>query len=125
MIKKLKKQKKISLRRLQKLCDRELQEAGRRIYSSCLVCGKPMSCLHHFYPKSMSSNLRYDWENCVPLCVGDHFSHHNGNPDIHSYVIKIKGEQWLCDLKAKRSIFVKPNRQYYEEILRNLKKINK
>ncbi len=101
-------------------CDKRMQEIGREIHDKCLVCGQPMSCHHHFYPKSMSSALRYDWENLIPLCAYCHFSHHNGNPDIHAKVIKIKGEKWLDSLQVKRTLLVKPSIKYYKDILEKL-----
>ena len=107
--------------RLRKKADKMLQELGRRTYDSCLICGKPMSCLHHYYPKSTCSALRYDWENLVPICQGCHFSHHNGNPAIHNKVNEIKGKKWLEDLEAKkRNGFVKTTIDYYENVIRLL-----
>ena len=122
-IKKLVKPKKVKLSTLRNKCDKTLQEAGRKVYEGCLVCGRPISCLHHFYPKSMSNTLRYDWENMIPLCQSCHFSHHNGNPDIHAYVIKIKGEQWHCSLKAKKTKITKISKGYYLQVLEQLSTI--
>lgn len=53
---------------LQKKADKLLQEKGREKYSKCEVCGGKMSCLHHFFPKSTASALRYDWDNLIPIC---------------------------------------------------------
>ena len=124
MIKSLSKpKKKQSLSTLRKKCDKAMQEIGRQIHPICMVCGKPISCHHHFYPKSMSSNLRYDWENLIPLCTYCHFSHHNGNPEIHESVIRQKGDKWLNDLKSKRLKLVKPSKKYYQNVLETLNKI--
>jgi 5-methylcytosine-specific restriction endonuclease McrA len=89
--------------------DKLIQEIGRAVYKKCLVCGRPMSCLHHFYPKSMSETLRHDWENLIPVCQSCHFSHHNGNPDIHAAIIEIKGQDWLDGLKEKKKQITKRN----------------
>jgi len=107
-------------RSLQKKADRLLQEEGRRRYEYCLVCGKPMSCLHHYYPKSMASALRYDWDNLIPICVGDHFRHHNGDPRIHNKVNEVKGEEWLNRLKSKKEEIVKTSIPYYEKVIEDL-----
>ena len=116
--KKTTQQKKAKLRRK---CDKLLQETGRQTYTVCLVCGKPMSTLHHFFPKSTCSALRYDWSNLIELCQGCHFSHHNGNPEIHIKVIEARGDEWLQELRAKkRNLFVKTSLEYYKNMERNL-----
>lgn len=126
MIKKLVKPKKKSISTLRNKADRLLQETGRRMYTKCLVCGNPMSCLHHYHPKSTCSALRYHWDNLIPLCVGCHFSHHNGNPDIHNAVNRIKGEEWQTYLSTiKRNTFVRTNREYYEKIIKSLMLLKK
>jgi 5-methylcytosine-specific restriction endonuclease McrA len=108
--------------KLRKKCDKLIQEAGRKTYKKCLVCGKPVSCLHHFYPKSTCSALRYDWSNLIPICNGCHFSHHNGNPEIHIKVIEKKGNDWLESLRAKkRNAFIKTTLEYYKKMENNLK----
>ena len=111
--------------RLKKKADRLLQEIGRELYDRCLVCGKPYTCLHHYYPKSLSSVLRYDWDNCIPICQSCHFEHHTkGNPDIHNKVNEVKGKEWLADLKLKKkTISIKESIGYYENIINNLKTI--
>jgi 5-methylcytosine-specific restriction endonuclease McrA len=98
--------------------DKAMQEWGRMNYKKCLVCPKKMSCLHHYYPKSTSSALRYDQENLIPICQGCHMQHHNGNPAIHNKVNEIKGDKWLKDLQRKKEKIVKVNKLFYEEIIR-------
>lgn len=92
-----------------------MQEWGRLKYKLCLICGKEMTCLHHYYPKSTSNRLRYDEDNLIPICNGCHFSHHNGNPDIHNTVNKVKGNAWLKRLQKKREGYLKTNITYYKE----------
>jgi len=100
-----------------KKADKACQEWGRKTYKKCLVCGKPISCLHHYYPKSTSSALRYDEDNLIPICVGCHFSHHNGNPAIQNKINEVKGEDWLKRLKKKKESYVKTNVKYYQDII--------
>lgn len=107
--------------RLRRKCDKLLQETGRMLYSECLVCGKPMSCLHHFFPKSTCSALRYDMQNLINICQGCHFMHHNGNPEIHIKIIEAKGDDWLEELRAKkRNGFVKTTLGYYQDMEKKL-----
>lgn len=110
-------------KRLRNKADRIIQELGRETYDSCLVCPEPISCLHHYYPKSTCSALRYDWENLIPICQGHHFSHHNGNPEIHNRINEIKGLEWLEALRIKkRTLFVSHTLAYYENIIKLLTK---
>lgn len=115
----------MTIKQLRKKADKKMQELGRQTYTSCLVCGRPMSCLHHYYPKSMSQALRYDWDNLIPLCVNCHFSHHNGNPEIHNAIIRLKGDNWYAKLKAKKQIITKVSKGYYLNIIEKLSTINK
>ena len=107
--------KKISYYR--KKADAVMQEWGRRNYKDCLVCGKPMSCLHHYYPKSTSSALRYDEDNLIPLCVGCHFRHHNGSPEIQNMINAMRSTEWLEELKRKKELPIKPSKAYYLNII--------
>jgi hypothetical protein len=107
-----------------KKADKLLQELGRLKFSQCEVCGQPMSCLHHYYPKSSAGNLRYNWLNLIPICQKHHFLHHNGNPDIHNRVNEVRGAKWLKELQQAKLI---PNYQcntksYYEMMAEELKK---
>lgn len=104
-------------------CDKLIQEMGREIYDGCLICKGEYSCLHHYFPKSTSTILRYDWKNLIPICASCHFSHHNGNPEIHNKVNKIMGEEWLEELTAKRKkgIGMTAGYTYYRNLYENLK----
>ena len=107
---------------LQKECDELLQQAGKKRYSKCEVCGKPISCLHHFHPKSVSNALRYDWDNLIPICNGCHSRHHQaGDPFIHGTIIQIRGKKWHDTLLKRRwQETVKTNKEYYENIKNSL-----
>jgi hydroxymethylpyrimidine pyrophosphatase-like HAD family hydrolase len=106
---------------LRKKADKLLQQWGRNTYKFCLACGKQMSCLHHYYPKSTSSALRYDYNNLIPICNGCHFRHHNGDPSIHNTINEKKGDQWLAELKKKKENIIKISVKYYEEIINKFK----
>lgn len=107
----------------QKKCDTRLQEKGRELYKKCEVCGKPISCLHHFFPKSVSSRLRYDWDNLIPICNGCHMRHHQANdPTIHGTIIKKRGQAWYDFLLKKKYETVRVNVEYYKYIWEMLNK---
>lgn len=114
--------KKISYYR--RKADKEMQMWGRRKYKKCLICPKPISCLHHYYPKSTSSRLRYDEDNLIPICIGEHFRHHNGDPSIHNKVNEVMGEEWLKRLQKKKEGYVKTNIQYYKDIIEQYECLN-
>ena len=102
--------------------DKLIQETGRLIYKKCLVCNKPMSCLHHYYPKSTAGNLRYNWNNLIPLCQGCHFRLHNGDPRIQNVINEEKGKEWLEDLDAEKRRFIKCDSvAYYKNMVEKLK----
>lgn len=118
---KLNKVGKSSVSQLRRKCDKLLQENGRKKYKKCEICDKPMSCLHHFFPKSVSSRLRYEEDNLVPICSGCHLRHHSaGDPTIHAKIIDYRGQGWFDELNELKREFVKCNKGYYEEILKQL-----
>jgi len=113
-------QQKIS--RLKKKCDKLYQEIGRKENKYCLVCCGKYSCLHHYFPKSISSNLRYDLENGIPICVKCHYKIHKVNdPRINRNILKFKGDEWHKRLTKKARIKVKSSLTYYKKVEENLK----
>lgn len=89
----------------------------------CEVDGKLSGPPHHFIPKSLSNNLRYDIKNGVPLCVGCHFVHHHkGDPEISIAIVKKRGKKWLNYLKRKRRIKIKATIGWYQENIKRLEK---
>ncbi len=101
-----------------KKADKLLQEWGRDNFKYCEACSKPMSCLHHYYPKSSAGNLRYNELNLIPLCQGCHFRHHNGDPRIHNAVNDKRGKAWLNKLNKAKQEFIKCDTiGYYKEII--------
>jgi len=104
--------------------DKLYQEIGRKMYSTCLVCDKPMSCLHHYFPKSTAGNLRYSFENGINICQSCHFRHHNGYPEIHNTINFIKGQEWLLKLREERKNFIKCDTiGYYKDKIAELEDI--
>lgn len=71
----------------------------------CEVCGCASIQVHHFFPKHLYPELRYDLENGVNLCISCHFKHHHlGDPKIHQTIIKNRGNKWYDNLLAKSKI---------------------
>lgn len=87
----------------QKVCDRMMQDIQRKRIPNCEVCGKKNEVGHHYHTKSMSSYLRYDWRNLIPLCHGCHFKHHKmSDPAIHNTVNYKRGQDWVTSLEGDR-----------------------
>ena len=80
--------------------DKALQEAIRKTYQNCLVCGKSGTIGHHYIYKSQSNYLRYHWDNIVPLCYTCHFNLHHKGPETQNRINEIKGEAWYKELEA-------------------------
>jgi len=95
------------------------QACVQKYGSSCEVCGLPASQVHHFFPKGMSSKLRYDLDNGVVICAGCHLKHHMGNPVIHSTIIDNRGRKWYNKLRLKREL-IKTNLTWYKENIKRL-----
>jgi len=108
--------------RLRKKADTVIQELGRELFTKCYICGRPISCLHHYVTKGCSSALRYDWNNLIPICAGCHHRHHSANdPRIHNEIDRRKGQEWIDELEWKRNnTTVKPGIKYYEELIETL-----
>lgn len=104
--------------------DKLLQEIGRLTYDECLVCGRPVSCLHHFMPKSSCSALRYDFDNLIPICASCHLGvHSNRGASIIGQIIGIKGQEWFDSLEKKKVGYLKTNIGYYKDIIKRLESV--
>ena len=109
-------QKRSKLGTLRNKCDKLMQQIGHEENPTCLLCGKPQQVMHHFFPKSVSSFLRYEWRNLIPLCNGCHMRlHQSGDPTYEQRIIKIKGKKWFDWLATNARNYIKINTAYYEE----------
>lgn len=121
----LSRKSKSTIPKLRRKCDALLQQEGRRRFKKCEVCDKLMNCLHHFYPKSMSSKLRYEWTNLIPICNSCHFRHHStGDPSIHATIISKRGQEWYEFLTMTKREIIKTSVAYYREVLQKLQSKN-
>jgi 5-methylcytosine-specific restriction endonuclease McrA len=102
----------------QKKADKCLQEWGRRKYQRCEICGKEVSCLHHLFPKSSSSALRYEEYNLIPVCVGCHLKFHSKfSSEMVGIIVLKRGRKWFEDLGKKKHTVIKPGKKYYMSII--------
>lgn len=113
--------KRAEIRKLEKTADALFQMAGKIKYPYSIISGKPVEVIHHFVPKSQSNNLRYDFDNAIPLTNGEHFRHHNtGDPSIVSTIIAKRGLAWSDGLNLRRHIPVKETKERLEKIIEEL-----
>lgn len=118
---KTKKERSHSLSWWQKKADNKLQDTGRKKFKKCEVCLKPMYCLHHFFTKGLSSRLRYEWDNLIPICRSCHFAHHNkSDPRIHAVIIQKRGQEWYQNLERTKKEEVRLSVGYYKSIIETL-----
>lgn len=117
---------KTPLQKLRDEADHTLQEKVRELFKNCEVCGKPCTVGHHFFPKSVSSRLRYEMENIAHLCNGCHMRHHlAGDPVIHQTIIKNHGgQEWFDKLEKMSREYNKVNAEFYMEAIRKLLKLS-
>jgi len=119
--------KKTEKQKLQAEADKLYQEFGRLANNGCLVCPGEYSCLHHYFPKSTSTALRYDLDNGIPICAKCHCKiHSNPSPETINDINHIKGEEWLQELTwKKQNIQVKPNVDWYKVQIETLQEMIK
>jgi hypothetical protein len=90
---------------LSKACNKLWTEIGFLLHPFCEVCNKPTVGIHHFFPRSMCSILRFEVENGVGLCRGCHFAHHfKGDPKIHQAIVEKRGIDWYNKLEEQSKI---------------------
>lgn len=109
------------IRKLEKVADSLFQLAGKKLYPKSIISGEPTEVGHHFIPKSQSNNLRYDFNNFIPLTNKEHCRHHlSGDPSIVSTIILKRGYEWYNDLNLRRHIIRKQTKEYLESVIESL-----
>ncbi len=110
------------IKRARTKADRLLQEKAVKL-GYCESCGtKENLAGHHFCPKSLSNNLRYDLKNIIVLCRGCHLKHHNGDPQIYENFTRNKSAEWFNYIRTHRDILIKPTLAWYESKIIKLTK---
>ena len=106
---------------LRNKADKLFQEWGVMRYKHCLVCGKPMDCLHHFVTKGGSTTLRYDEDNGIPICASCHHRHHIGQDPTITITIREKmGDEWYARIKEKKNVQTSTTLGFYKSIIEDL-----
>jgi len=117
------------LKRMRKKADAILQEINRVEHEHCETCGERNEVGHHFIRKRACADLRYDFENIVPLCTSCHTKHHMDSPCLNVAITRIRGDAWHDRLERLRleahgrlntSEQTKTNIGYYLEIIEML-----
>lgn len=110
-----------SIGKWRKECDKLMQIKGQKLFPKSLLSGLPTQVMHHFFPKSVSARLRYEWDNLIPLTNGEHMRlHQSGDPTYEHRIIEIKGKDWYNKLLETRKEQVKINVAYYRAIKEQL-----
>lgn len=116
-----KEKKGVKLGTWRKKCDAIMQQIGHHQNPFCLICGQTQQVMHHFFPKSVSARLRYEWDNLIPLCNGCHNRlHQSGDPSYEQRIIEKKGKEWYDRLNSIRREVIKVNVEYYRNIQKDL-----
>ncbi|MDE1866135.1 MAG: hypothetical protein KGI08_00290 [Thaumarchaeota archaeon] len=115
------KKKTVKLSTYRNKADRLYQEQGMKDRPRCLICMKMANCLHHFFPKSVASSLRYELKNGIPLCAGCHLRlHSSGDPEYEQIIIRKKGQVWYDELKELRKKQINISKTYYISVISEL-----
>ena len=108
----------------QSRCDDLLQDIHKFMFEKCLVCGKKNQVGHHYITKALSSFLRYDFRNLIPLCFSCHFKHHiQSDPYINQTINRVMGQEWVEWIESVRRTPIKTGIKYYQEIHEKLSRI--
>jgi len=113
---------------LRKLADQRWKEVCFLKWGDkCVSCNRPASDPHHYIPKSVCLGLRYDTDNCVPLCCLCHsLIKFNQGAVIDGFIIKNRGVKWFDNLIEKKKLYqkmpVKNNQMWLKQVLTNLEK---
>src|SRR3990167_8991282 len=101
--------------------DKKMQEVGKKKFPKSLISGLPTQVLHHFFPKSVSSFHRYNWDNLIPLTNGEHMRIHQANdPSYNEIIKKRKCQKWFNGLEKHKRDYVRINKEYYILMLEKL-----
>ena len=99
----------------QSKADTAMQHVHKTMFTNCMVCGGKNEVGHHFITKSLSSFLRYDFKNLIPLCFSCHFKHHiMSDPSISATLIEKNGQEWYLWIEKNRRNPIKTGVSYFK-----------
>jgi len=119
--------RKTTKRSLTKKLDKEVSRIVR-LRGVCARCGKgaekvTLHCAHIFSRRNMS--VRFDLDNCLPLCYACHFWWAHPNPILFTEFVKTYlGKFKYLALKRKATQIRKWNLEEMQELLEDLKEVN-
>ena len=100
-----------------------MQQVGKLRNPKSILSGLPTDVQHHFIPKSVSSMLRYDWDNLIPLTNAEHCRlHQSPDPTTNARILEIKGMEWFKELKRRSVMYHKVNMEMYRQVKAKLEK---
>jgi len=108
---------------LRNTADKLLQKLIKTMYPSCLVCGQPINCGHHFVTKASSLALRYYLPNIIPICQKHHCLVHAQPSLVEPTICFVLGEDWYDGLMDAKKEKVKENMEFYQEHIDKLTKL--
>lgn len=93
---------------------------------NCTCCGAQATVFHHFVPKSISNNLRYDVLNGVPVCQRCHYLIHFTHDTLkrrylEDAIIKKRGKKWITYISKEKGTRINKNKMWFEEQIERLK----
>ncbi len=92
-----------------------MQDVHKTMHKNCLVCGGKNEVGHHHITKSLSSFLRYNFQNLIPVCHSCHFKHHiSSDPNISSVIQSKMGPEWVQWIESVRRNPIKMGILYYK-----------
>lgn len=113
-------------KRLRNKADKLFQEVCLLLSDNCECCPKKAQVSHHFVPKSLSNNLRYNIDNGITLCFGCHFTHHTKyDPEIYAKMTENKPPQWFTLIRTERDKLAKTTLAWYQGHVDRLTKLKK
>ena len=125
-----KKPKQISLSKAIKLLDTAFSKAVRQKWadrtgwSACYTCGKRShwkGLQNGHYISRKHKNLRWEWDNCRPQCVGCNMFKGGEPITFRENLVKELGETRVLQMESLRFAIHKVPLEWYEERLSMLK----
>lgn len=110
-------------RKLQIKCDKLCYE--KYLQKNCEICGGEAHQLHHYFPKSHYSHLRFNPDNLISLCIGCHFRLTHVDKRLEDKIREKRGEKWFKALQKKAYKRPPPSYltlAYYNQVLKELEK---
>jgi len=120
LIKKLKRKKLPSIKRLRNKIDQLFNKYIRERDKACIITGETnaLSC-SHYYDKKNNPFLRWDERNAHAMTIKMHWLHHHGRaPDYALWMFENNSMEFMKQLAIDSKKLVKLNRKNYNDLLK-------